>query len=173
MDTIIEYKEESWIGRAQFLVEGVIHEYDPGDAEYQEWTKVKHVPKDRILATFDGCWQKRVCWKRVGDSTKHTLIDLSAILPVPNVVRPVANQAPFESRRLWENVTNNLVKRNFSEATKHKQAIEQAQRDRAAERKKTGAAFVPVFFDPDISSGAPKLTVVGRKTIEDEEKLQP
>ena len=59
---------QSWIGRAQFLVEGVIHEYDPDDPAHQEWTKVKHVPKDHILATLDGCWQKRVYWKRVGDS---------------------------------------------------------------------------------------------------------
>jgi hypothetical protein len=59
---------QSWIGRAQFLVEGVIHEYDPDEPEYQEWTKVKHVSNERILATFDGCWQKRLYWKRVGDS---------------------------------------------------------------------------------------------------------
>jgi hypothetical protein len=59
---------QSWIGRAQFLLEGVIHEYDPNDPQHQEWAKVKHVPKDRILATLDGCWQKRVYWKRVEDS---------------------------------------------------------------------------------------------------------
>lgn len=51
-------------------MEGVIHEYDPHDPEHQEWTKVKHVPKDLLLATFDGCWHKRVYWKRVTDPVR-------------------------------------------------------------------------------------------------------
>ena len=56
--------EQSWLGKAQFLIEGVIHEYDPSDESYLEWTKIKHIPKEHVVATFDGCWQKRVYWKR-------------------------------------------------------------------------------------------------------------
>lgn len=102
----------------------------------------------------------------------------------------------FRSRSLTKwTCLDNLVTKNYNEATKQKQRIEQAQRDLAAERKKSGAEcvcnvdlsrfhnligrcylplrFVPVFFESDISSGAPKLTAEGRKAVEEEVKLQP
>jgi hypothetical protein len=89
-------------------------------------------------------------------------------------------------------VEGNLLKKNFGEATKRKQIIEQAQRERAADRKKKGIEcvhlqepnrmienthlnfrFVPVYFHPDISSGAPTLLDAGRKAIEAEVAAQP
>ncbi|KAI0360459.1 hypothetical protein OH77DRAFT_1418382 [Trametes cingulata] len=169
---VIEYKEESWLGRAQFQCEGVIHTYDPKETVHEEWTRVKHVPRDRVLAVFDGSWRGRIRWKRVDapDSEYATLIDLSTLHVVPKSVRPLEKQLPNESRKLWENVTNRLVKKEYSEATKHKLAIEQKQRDEAAERKRKGVKFVPRYFDPDISSGMPSLTEEGRKAIEEELK---
>jgi hypothetical protein len=68
-------------------------------------------------------------------------------------------------------VTSNLLKKEYSEATKIKQAIEQKQRDVAAER--TNQQFVPVYFDPDISSGAPALTKEGRKVMDEMLKETP
>ncbi|KAI0336723.1 hypothetical protein GY45DRAFT_1290568 [Cubamyces sp. BRFM 1775] len=169
---IIEYKEESWLGRAQFQCEGVIHTYDPKESVHEEWTRVKHVPHERVLAVFDGSWRGRIRWKRVDapDSEYATLIDLTPLHPVPKVVRPLEKQLPNESRKLWENVTSRLLKKEYSEATKHKLAIEQKQRDDTAERKRKGVKFVPRYFDPDISSGMPTLTEEGRKALEEELK---
>ena len=137
---VIEYKEESWLGRAHFLVEGVIHTYTPGSTEHQDWTRVKHVPRDRVLATLDGSWKHRIRWKRANSPNAEyaTLIDLSTLCAIPKSVRPLEKQHPTESRKLWENVTNNLMSKEYSEATKHKLAIEQRQRDDAAERKRKG-----------------------------------
>ena len=70
------------------------------------------------------------------EQSKNLLIDLSSMLPVPKVVRPVKDQTQYESRKLWEGVTNSLLKKEYSEATKIKQNIEQVQRDIAAQRKK-------------------------------------
>ena len=70
---VVSYK--SWIGRAQYLVEGVIHEYDPENDDYKQWTRVKHVPTALIIATFDGSWRTRIYWKRVGETVcvdKHS-----------------------------------------------------------------------------------------------------
>lgn len=67
-----------------------------------------------------------------------TLIDLSTLHIIPKFVRPLEKQLPFESRKLWESVTHNLLKKEFSEATRAKITIEQKQRDDAAERKKKG-----------------------------------
>jgi hypothetical protein len=94
-------------------------------------------------------------------------LDLAPLSVVPKGVRPLAEQLPNESRKLWEGVTSNLLKKEYSEATRIKHTIEQKQRDIAAERRRTNNPFVPVYFDPDISSGAPVLTAEGRKVVDE------
>jgi len=169
---IIEYKEESWLGRAHYLCEGVIHTYKEGETAHEDWTKVKHVPQSRVVAVFDGCWKHIVRWKRADepDSSYAPLIDISTLHVVPKAVRPLERQLPDESRKLWENVTSKLLSKEYSEANKHKFAIEQKQRDDAAERKRKGQTFIPKYFDSDIDSGTPTLTPEGRKALEDELK---
>jgi hypothetical protein len=53
-------------------------------------------------------------------------------------VRPLEEQEGHESRQLWQPVTSNLLAKNWGEATKQKQAIEQRQRDIAAQLKAEG-----------------------------------
>ncbi|KAJ8087640.1 hypothetical protein PM082_006473 [Marasmius tenuissimus] len=64
--TVIEYKEESWLGKPHYLIEGVIHTVSEGDTQHEEWTKVKHVPPSRVVATLDGTWRGLIRWKRSG-----------------------------------------------------------------------------------------------------------
>lgn len=142
--TVVEYKEESWLGRAHFLCEGVIHSYDPEGIAHHEWTKVKHVPRSRVVAQFHGSWKHVIKWKLASepDSDYRPLMDLSQLQVIPKAVRPLEQQLPTESRRLWDNVTKNLLNKQYGEANKHKHAIEQKQRDDAAERKKKGTKYV-------------------------------
>lgn len=72
------------------------------------------------------------------DGESGTLLDLSTLKVIPKAVRPLEKQLPHESRKLWENVTSRLLSKEFGEATREKVAIEQKQRDMAAERKKKG-----------------------------------
>ncbi|THG98317.1 hypothetical protein EW145_g7447, partial [Phellinidium pouzarii] len=83
-------------------------------------------------------------------------------------VRPLEAQHAYESRRLWESVTSRLLAKEYGEATRNKHTIEQRQRENAAERKKKGEEFMPVFFERDFESGIPKLTPGGMKALEDE-----
>ncbi|TFK72794.1 hypothetical protein BDN72DRAFT_791897 [Pluteus cervinus] len=207
--TIMEYKEESWLGKAHFLIEGVVHTVNEGETQYEQWTKVKQVPQSHVVAVFDGTWRGHVRWRRVGlgsykaatssaassptpshtplpapsmkaaavsradvsntgDGEYMTLIDLSRLQVVPKSVRSLEKQLPYESRKLWEKVTDKLIKKEFSDATKEKVVIEQRQRDIAAERKRSGVEFVPQYFEKDISSGIPTLTPEGLKAIEEE-----
>ena len=87
-------------------------------------------------------------WSRdsVDEDEWKTLLDLSTLHVIPKVVRPLDKQEPRESRKLWENVTNNLLKKEYSEATKEKIGIEQRQRDEAAERKRKGVSYVFFFW---------------------------
>ena len=51
-----------------------------------------------------------------GDSGEWaTLIDMSMMEIILKVVRPLERQLENESWRLWENVTDNVVKREFGE----------------------------------------------------------
>ncbi|KAJ7636907.1 hypothetical protein FB45DRAFT_907678 [Roridomyces roridus] len=210
---IIEYKEESWLGKARYLLEGVIHLVVEGETQHNEWTKIKHVPHSRVVAVFDGSWRGRIRWRRVGvksypDTTPssysspspshaslpvpippsvsaasskldisdgkeedyQTLVDLAALQIVPKVIRPISKQIPYESHKLWERVTKHMLKKEFSDATKEKITIEQKQRDIAADRKKKGTKFVPVYFEEDLERGYSDLTTAGRQAIEEEVK---
>ncbi|KIY48496.1 hypothetical protein FISHEDRAFT_43286, partial [Fistulina hepatica ATCC 64428] len=170
---IIEYKEESWLGRAHFLLEGVIHVSHPSDPE---WAKVKAVPRDRVVAEFNGSWRGKIRW-RAADFSPHgyeeyqELIDLEALSIVPKTVRSLEAQEPYESRKLWEGVTNHLLNKEYSDATREKVAIEQHQRDLAAERKRKGTQFLPRYFDADFSSGYALLTDKGCRVVEEELRL--
>lgn len=57
---------------------------------------------------------------------------------IPKLVRPLDEQEDYESRRMWDPVTQNLLSKNWGEATKQKQVIEQRQRDIAAKLKAEG-----------------------------------
>ena len=198
-----------------FALEGVIHTYEEGETEHEEWVRAKHVPEDRVIAYFDGSWKGRIRYRLANGSRSEsgasspsqsaatsrsdltmgvedewaTLIDISTLHPVPKTVRPLECQSPTESRKLWDPVTSRLLKKEYSEATKFKQAIEQKQRDDAAERRNKGVEcvhssisppepahqilsshdrFIPVHFDKDIDAGAPQLTADGRKAVEEE-----
>ncbi|KAF8906777.1 hypothetical protein CPB84DRAFT_1769602 [Gymnopilus junonius] len=219
--TIIDYKEESWLGRAHFLLEGVIHTvYEHDELPWQEWTKVKHVPQSRVVAVFDGSWRGKIRWRRVGlgsyPSSEHNgvtrstssspspshvrlptptiptsrskfsvaditkgalveedwmpLIDLQTLSVMSKTVRPLEKQHERESRKLWVNVTDNLLKKEFSEATREKVVIEQRQRDEAAERKKKGIQFIPKYFENSLEKGYALLTVDGEAAVQEELK---
>lgn len=66
------------------------------------------------------------------------LINLDDIDPISKDVRPLSSQESMESRRIWEPVTNAILAKDFGNATKHKQDIEQRQRNTAAARKEKG-----------------------------------
>ena len=103
-----------------------------------------------------------------------TLVDLRPILPIPKTVRPISAQTETESRRLWQTVTEAITNKKFQAATKEKQAIEQAQRDLAAERKSKGTKHVPVLFDDEArleaADGRARLSGKGREVLQQEIK---
>lgn len=167
---IVEYKDESWISKAKYALEGAIYAYGPND-DPEEYTTVKQIPGDKVVATFEGCWKGKITYKKKGDKESRLLLNVNDVDPISKAVRPLRSQEEMESRKIWEPVTNAILSKKFSEATKAKQEIEQKQRNVAAERKRKGEGFVPRFFDADISDGRPKLTEEGRKAVDGEYEL--
>jgi hypothetical protein len=80
-------------------------------------------------------WQL-LALKGIADKQEwRILIDLDQLALIPKDVRPMTEQDGHESRKLWDPVTQNLLSKNWGEATRQKQVIEQAQRDLSAKRK--------------------------------------
>ncbi|KAJ7698567.1 hypothetical protein B0H17DRAFT_1196675 [Mycena rosella] len=110
---IIEYKEESWLGRAHFLLEGVIHTVVEGETQHNEWTKVKHVPQGRVVAVFDGSWRNRIRWRRVGvnsypDTTPSSYSSPSpshTSLPTPTLPSAASSRMDISSSKEEEYTT--------------------------------------------------------------------
>jgi hypothetical protein len=78
---------------------------------------------------------KQIKYRLKGEKEWRILLDMDHLALIPKNVRPLEDQEAQESRKLWEPVTRNLLKKNWGQATQEKQVIEQKQRDVAARRK--------------------------------------
>ncbi|KAK7521620.1 oxysterol-binding protein-like protein [Phyllosticta citriasiana] len=166
---ILHYLEEGWLGKTQNRVEGVIFTYDP---QNDTKTKIKDVSDKDVLARIEGSWHDKVYYTLGSqafskNSDKHLLIDVTPLTPVPKIVPPEDQQLPNESRRFWGKVTDAILSKQYSAATTLKQELEERQRQKAAERKTTGAEWHPRFFTVATSpAGRPDLTDEGRLALE-------
>ncbi|XP_053385118.1 oxysterol-binding protein-related protein 11-like isoform X3 [Mercenaria mercenaria] len=61
-------------------------------------------------------------------------------------VRPVEKQGDFESRKLWQHVTNALRVGDINTATEHKKFLEERQREGERHRKDTNTHFPTKYF---------------------------
>ncbi|KAL5361870.1 hypothetical protein BJX96DRAFT_90494 [Aspergillus floccosus] len=161
---ILQYLEEGWIGRAQNKVEGVIFRYDPDN---DTTTRVKDVPEDDVLAKISGSWHGKVFYTVPGTNDPQLLIDITPLFPAPKNVPPSEEQLSNESRKFWSNVTEAILDKRYSQATKLKQEIEERQRQRAAERQEKNETWQPRFFTGAVTPlGKPELTEEGWKALE-------
>ena len=121
--------------KPKFLCEGVIYDYG-SEETVLEFTKSKQVPSAKVLATFSGNWRGEITYTLASSSTPITLIDLTPLAIVPKVVAPLEEQDELETQKVWNEVTQALLSKEWGNATKAKQVVEQAQRVKAEERKK-------------------------------------
>ena len=163
---IIEYKEESWIGKPRFLIEGVMYEVTTNESK--EWNKVKQVPKDQILVTLEGSWRSEIRYKKVNEDESKMLIDLNKLDLTPKFVRDLEKQDDLESRKVWEPVTEAILEKDYNKATKAKQAIEHKQREAATERKNNNESYESCYFELETPGGKPILKDKGKEALKSE-----
>lgn len=96
----------------------------------------------RPLKTFTGQWNGQI----VDSSDKSIFIDTKSLEIYRKYVRSLSQQQNNESRKLWSDVTKNLLIKNMDEATKHKSQIEDKQRSEAKYRNENGLSWTPKFF---------------------------
>ncbi|KAJ5306609.1 hypothetical protein PENANT_c031G03695 [Penicillium antarcticum] len=164
MKAILQYMEEGWIGRSQNKMEGVIFRYNK---DKDTVTRIKDVPENDVIARITGSWHGKIYFTLAGSKDARLLIDIAPLFPVPKSMPPAEEQLSNESLKFWGDVTNAIVDKQFSQATKLKQDIEERQRERAAERKEKGTEWNPRFFTGAVTPlGKPELTEEGQKVLQ-------
>ena len=69
---ILHYLEESWLGKTQNKVNGVVYTYDP---ENDNKTRVKDVPEKDVLARLEGCWHDQIFYTLQGSKVNLPLFE--------------------------------------------------------------------------------------------------
>ncbi|MCJ1308674.1 hypothetical protein MMC25_002328 [Agyrium rufum] len=163
LKVILHYLEEGWVGKSQNKVVGVIFKYDP---ENDNKTRIKDVPDKEVLARIEGCWQDKVFYTLANSKDSNLLVDLNPLFPVPKIIPALSDQLPNESRRFWKDVTEAILDKQWNQATKYKQDLEERQRQKAAERVEKKEEWKPRFFQGAVTpAGKPELTPDGIATL--------
>lgn len=94
------------------------------------------------------------------------LVDLNPLFPIPKILPPPTSQLPNESQRFWDAVTSAILNKQYAQATKLKQELEERQRVKAAERAERNEEWHPRFFEQAVTpDGKPELTEEGKKVL--------
>ncbi|KAL8960670.1 MAG: hypothetical protein Q9193_002667 [Seirophora villosa] len=179
---ILHYLEEGWLGKAQNRVHGVVFRYDPDN---DNTTKIKDIPEKDVLARLEGCWQDKVYYtlkdSKVNEivwvmhqqrltvlgQESQLLIDLNPLWPISKIIPPENQQLSTESRRFWHGVTDAIISKQYGQATRLKQELEERQREKATERKDQDFEWRPRFFTEALmANGKPLLTEDGRMALQ-------
>ncbi|XP_014468770.1 PREDICTED: oxysterol-binding protein-related protein 8 isoform X3 [Dinoponera quadriceps] len=108
------------------------------------------------LATISGYWDGQI-----SITDKRTGQENAFFNPTPEIRKnrlkkytvPMEYQGPWESEKLWHAVTLAIDNDDQFAATQAKTQLEEAQRERAKERKILGQEWVPKYFVQDIITG--------------------
>ncbi|KAG8220235.1 hypothetical protein J3R82DRAFT_1274 [Butyriboletus roseoflavus] len=113
------------------------------------------------IGEVSGRWSHVMEFKSNTAGTKRVLFDVvkDGQNIAPKYVTPEDEQEPYESRRLWFNLTQAIEARDMEAATRAKTAVEDAQRDLRRRRDESGEIFVPRYFELRDGRWHPKLSI--------------
>ncbi|XP_069504906.1 oxysterol-binding protein-related protein 10 isoform X2 [Ambystoma mexicanum] len=106
--------------------------------------EVKHNPTSTIVCKAQGEWNGTLEFTYSNGETK--VVDTTKLPVIKKRLRPLDKQGPFESRNLWQHVTNSLKAGDLQLATQHKQRLEERQRVEAKQRAALNAPWKPTYF---------------------------
>ncbi|XP_061442024.1 oxysterol-binding protein-related protein 10 isoform X2 [Rhineura floridana] len=115
-----------------------------GGKVHRVTAEVKHNPTNTIVCKAQGEWNGTLEFTYSNGETK--VIDTTKLPIIRKKIRPVAKQGPFESRHLWQHVTNALKEGNITVATDHKQILEERQRVEERQRATSNTPWKPKYF---------------------------
>ncbi|XP_041040791.1 oxysterol-binding protein-related protein 10-like isoform X1 [Carcharodon carcharias] len=115
-----------------------------GGKVHRVTAEVKHNPTNTIVCKAQGEWNGTLEFTYSNGEAK--VIDTTKLPVIRKKIRPIKKQGLFESRRLWELVTNALQAGNINAATENKHILEERQRAEERQRTATNTLWKPKFF---------------------------
>ncbi len=103
---ILHYLEESWLGKTQNKVNGVIYTYDP---ENDNRTRIKDVPEKDVLGRVEGCWHDQVNYTLSGLKVGGDPHTTSTAAYFDRIRIPLSTYKPStQSQKSFPHSTNNF-----------------------------------------------------------------
>ena len=130
LEADVEFKVKGWIGGAYNAIGGFIKDSKTG----------------KQLFELSGMWNEQMYIKDLSTGKKELFFDAANSKPSFPKARPISEQHPRESQRLWESTTKAIKKADQKTATDEKSRIEDEQRREAAERGEE--EWRPKLFKP-------------------------
>ncbi|TFK11834.1 G1/S-specific cyclin-D1 [Platysternon megacephalum] len=115
-----------------------------GGKVHRVTAEVKHNPTNTIVCKAQGEWNGTLEFTYSNGETK--VIDTTKLPVSRKKIRPIAKQGSFESRHLWQHVTNSLKEGNIDAATEHKHRLEERQRAEERQRVAINTPWKPKYF---------------------------
>lgn len=115
-----------------------------GGKVHRVTAEVKHNPTSTVVCKAQGEWNGTLEFTYSNGETK--VIDTTKLTVIRKKIRPLEKQGPFESRRLWQHVTNSLKAGDIDLATQHKHLLEEKQRADQRQRAATNTSWQPKYF---------------------------
>ncbi|KAM6307505.1 oxysterol-binding protein-related protein 11 [Aegotheles albertisi] len=106
--------------------------------------EVKQNTTNTVVCRVQGEWNSMLEFTYSNGETKN--VDLTKLSVTRKRVRPLEKQGPFESRRLWQHVTESLRDGDIDKATEHKRALEERQRNEERLRAETETPWCTKYF---------------------------
>ncbi|NWW87371.1 OSB11 protein, partial [Rhynochetos jubatus] len=106
--------------------------------------EVKQNLTNTVVCRVQGEWNSVLEFTYSNGETKY--VDLTKLTVTRKRVRPLEKQGPFESRRLWQHVTESLRDGDIDKATEHKRALEERQRNEERLRAETETPWCTKYF---------------------------
>lgn len=129
LEATIEFKVKGWVGGTYNAIGGYIKDTKSGKNMYE----------------LSGLWHGEMFIKDLSTGKKELLFDATHAKPSYPQSRPLEEQQPRESQKLWSETTRAIKKMDHRGATDAKTAIEDEQRREAAERGE-GHVWKPKLF---------------------------
>ncbi|KAH9828489.1 putative OSBP family protein [Teratosphaeria destructans] len=130
LEADIEFKVKGWVGGTYNAIGGHIKDTKTG----------------KNLFELSGLWHGEMFIKDLSTGKKELLFDATRARPSMVKARPLNEQGPEESQRLWDATTRAIKKADQKVATDEKSKIEDEQRRKAAERGEDN--WKPKLFKP-------------------------
>ncbi|KAI9292873.1 Oxysterol-binding protein [Neoconidiobolus thromboides FSU 785] len=163
--SVIRCEKTNLVCKAEFKTKGLF------SGSYHDLAgKIKKINTGETVYEIQGKWTDKLKLSDKGGKSRLFFDAISAEV-YPKDVAPEAEQDEFESRRLWQHVTENL-KVDLDKATEEKSRIEQNQRDRTRKYEEAKKKWKHRFFNVTESGSSWKLENLPLNPVEANEAIE-